>query len=169
VLCGSESIDWQTLVSVQTKLREPVFATGAMTHLVTPGHNLGFWIGGWGPYALYPTYPSDGLGTSSPDLFTMLQKHASKLASDPRDKIYALVGMSKQRSNFPINYSSSVRDVYTNLAQTVIAESQSLDIIYVVMKDKPLNEHGFLLGFQIGVAKRTASNFLLLSTCNGIR
>jgi hypothetical protein len=72
----------------------------------------------------------------------MLQKHASKLASDPRDKIYALVGISKQRSTFPIDYSSSVRDVYMDLARTVITESKSLDIICVVMKDKPLNEHG---------------------------
>jgi len=113
-----------------------------MAHLVTPGHNLRDWIGGWGPYALHPTYPSGGLGTSSPDLFVMLQKHASKLASDPRDKIYALVGISIQRSTFPIDYSSSVRDVYMDLARTVITESQSLDIIYVVKKIEPLNEHG---------------------------
>ncbi|ESZ91929.1 hypothetical protein SBOR_7674 [Sclerotinia borealis F-4128] len=70
-----------------------------------------------------------------PPLFELLLSHKSKKSSDPRDKVYALVGISNSRNYFgQINYSLSVRHVYTHTARHIIHHSQRLDIICVNQK-----------------------------------
>ncbi|TVY73385.1 Heterokaryon incompatibility protein 6 OR allele [Lachnellula suecica] len=69
--------------------------------------------------------------SSFPDLFTALSEHQFKRASDPRDQVYALVGLTTAREDarFEINYSKSVGQVYIDVVKYIIISSKRLDII----------------------------------------
>lgn len=131
VLCRSQSIEWQILADVQDILVTPsidgLFSNKFSRHPVIRGY-----LHWWGPHTLRPTYPHHT--TLFPDTLAMLLYHSEKLASSPRDKIYALVEISSMRSTFPIDYSSSARAAYTNLVSCLVTSSQSLDVICVLPK-----------------------------------
>jgi hypothetical protein len=77
-------------------------------------------------------------------LLRQLSEHRDCLASDGRDKIYALLGLwvpvdavsagsqiaRSQRAAPTVNYSRSVEDVYVNFATWIISETQSLDLLH---------------------------------------
>ncbi|KAJ8058806.1 hypothetical protein OCU04_011794 [Sclerotinia nivalis] len=70
-----------------------------------------------------------------PPLFELLLSHKSKKSSDPKDKVYALIGISNSRKSFGrFDYSLSVRQVYTHTARHIIHDSRRLDIICVDQK-----------------------------------
>jgi hypothetical protein len=71
------------------------------------------------------------LSSGDPDINALLSTVWTKKASDPRDKIYALLGLSSARndSRFVINDSASVRQVYINLVRYILVSSIRLDII----------------------------------------
>ncbi|KIM93997.1 hypothetical protein OIDMADRAFT_149627 [Oidiodendron maius Zn] len=50
-------------------------------------------------------------------------------ASDPRDKVYAALGVSGEEALMAPNYSLSVQDVYVQLARTYIERYQNLDLL----------------------------------------
>jgi hypothetical protein len=56
---------------------------------------------------------------------------ASKFAAtEPRDKVYALLGLfGEEYKDFPIDYSEDVESVYQNLTYTMITKDQSLRIL----------------------------------------
>ncbi|KAF4626362.1 hypothetical protein G7Y89_g11798 [Cudoniella acicularis] len=132
VHCGSESIEWRMIVHVQEMLNKGHRELLADIFFESPA--LCIYIAWWGPEALRPTY---GDNIVSHDLFSMLLKHVEKRATDPRDKIYALVGMSSASHTFPIDYSSPVREVYTNLVYSLVNSSQSMDITCALPKLSP--------------------------------
>ncbi|EKD14376.1 hypothetical protein MBM_07606 [Drepanopeziza brunnea f. sp. 'multigermtubi' MB_m1] len=73
---------------------------------------------------------------SAPPLLELLLSHKSKKASDPKDKVFALVGVSDSAHTFGlIDYSLSMRDVYIHTARHIISISQSLDVICVKQLD----------------------------------
>jgi len=61
----------------------------------------------------------------------LLRSYWNQVCTDPRDKIYALLGVSLPYPHleFPITYATSVLDVYKNFAQHEIAGSGTLDIL----------------------------------------
>ncbi|TVY16059.1 hypothetical protein LARI1_G003817 [Lachnellula arida] len=68
-----------------------------------------------------------------PDIYTLLSVFWQKAATNPRDKVYALIGLSTARDDeaFSIDYSLSVREVYINLVK-YLATSRKLDVIVSV-------------------------------------
>lgn len=64
------------------------------------------------------------------ELASMILQHRDKEALDPRDKIFALVGIALplQDPGF-VDYSRSVRDVYMDIVRVVVTQSRSLDIL----------------------------------------
>ncbi|KAE9380715.1 HET-domain-containing protein [Stipitochalara longipes BDJ] len=64
-------------------------------------------------------------------ILALLSRYPQQLCADPRDKIYALLGVSVLYPNleFPITYTIPVLDVYKNFARYVIAGSKSLNIL----------------------------------------
>jgi hypothetical protein len=75
---------------------------------------------------------TDGAQTRQP-LLELLDLHKSALCTDPRDRIYALIGLSYlENSDHPglkINYTKSISQVYRGAVQAVIEETGELDII----------------------------------------
>ncbi|RYP19168.1 hypothetical protein DL765_003483 [Monosporascus sp. GIB2] len=60
-----------------------------------------------------------------------LVKCRRKLASDPRDKVFGLLGFlpSEIRSRVPIDYNASVKEVYTNVVDFCLHATRRLDVI----------------------------------------
>jgi hypothetical protein len=131
VYCGSYTIPWQNLVSVQKMLSENYDAQLGVIFRDHPA--MRGYITWHGPHALRLVYGD--LPADSPDLFEIVLKHASKQASDPRDKIYAFVGILKQNETHLIDYSSPVRDVYMNFVYHTVLQSRSLDILCALRRD----------------------------------
>ena len=66
-----------------------------------------------------------------PGLFEVLNFFRFHSATDPRDMVYAIVGLTKARddSRMPIDYSQSVREVYINAVDYVLSRDRKLDVI----------------------------------------
>ena len=69
------------------------------------------------------------------DLVSLLQSHRLTGASDLRDKVYALIGLStlieSETHRIIPDYSLSTEAVYTEVAKAIISKSPSLDILGV--------------------------------------
>ncbi|KAL2062121.1 hypothetical protein VTL71DRAFT_6387 [Oculimacula yallundae] len=73
---------------------------------------------------------------TAPPLLELLLSHKSKKSTDPKDKVYALIGVSDSVNTFgTIDYSQSMREVYTHTAQHIITTSRRLDVICVKQHD----------------------------------
>ena len=59
----------------------------------------------------------------------MLSRFRKLLASDPRDKIYALLGLAKNTLGIKPDYGKSVSEVYTDFSRSYINHSRNLDLL----------------------------------------
>lgn len=128
VYCGGEKISWSALSSVggilaqqKAQLWSMLYRSPSSIHTLLRG----------GPRSLQLSRFSH-CPSSLPPLLELLLSHKSKLSTDPRDKVYALVGISSSKNNFgDINYSRSIRETYIHTARHIISTSKKLDIICV--------------------------------------
>lgn len=60
-----------------------------------------------------------------------LLHYRSKLCADPRDRVYGILGVlsAHERSHFPIDYSVSTIEIYTNVVDYILTTTYSLDVI----------------------------------------
>lgn len=56
------------------------------------------------------------------DLLLLLRMTGSFLATDPRDKVFAVLGLASNVQNFPVSYSVSLRKVYVDTAWHLLKE-----------------------------------------------
>ena len=79
----------------------------------------------------FPTPPE-----TQPSLLDLLYTHMSKHSTDPRDKIYALIGISNSLDTFgPIDYKRSIIDTFTYTARYIISTTGNLDIICICQNE----------------------------------
>jgi hypothetical protein len=136
IYCGDETIPWTTLdnvcdilKTVDPQLRSLFYARPSYIRTLTHG----------GPRALQLSRYS--LHLTAPPLQELLLSHKSKKSTDPKDKVYALVGISSSKHTFgTIDYSLSIREIYTHTARHIISTSQKLDVICVKQHD--LGQYG---------------------------
>lgn len=72
------------------------------------------------------------LGNSPQDLLKLLLYHSNRSATDPRDKIYALLGLLCEPPNLKVDYCSSVAQVYTDVARCIMGSSGKLDVLTAI-------------------------------------
>ena len=63
------------------------------------------------------------------ELTALLGEYRSTLASDPRDKIYAALGISRNEEKIEPDYSFAVEDVYVQAAKRSIETTQSFRVL----------------------------------------
>jgi hypothetical protein len=130
IYCGPESISWKDLSAVGGILQY------AKDHLA----DIMFHDKPDSIYKLLSSGPRslklpEHSGTKQPRLLDLLLAHRSKYSSDPRDKVFGLIGISDARDTFTIDYSWSTRDVYIYAAKHVITATRNLNVICVKMHD----------------------------------
>ncbi|KAI3343432.1 heterokaryon incompatibility protein-domain-containing protein [Ustulina deusta] len=64
-------------------------------------------------------------------LLNIMRAYRRKLASDPRDKIFGILGVLPEdvRKEFLVDYSLSIKEVYTNVADFLLSTTNCLDVI----------------------------------------
>lgn len=122
VLCGKRSMDWTA------------FALGAKI-LSVCGKEQQLWPSGQLPFTAEISLLHIGSTLSrlswleSLSLAELMYYAANYDATDPRDKLYALLGCSKKPMvyNFPVDYSLTLAEVNRQIAPLLFRESGSLD------------------------------------------
>jgi hypothetical protein len=68
------------------------------------------------------------------DILTVLRKSRNCSSSDPRDKVFAVLGLAHQRyqTALPVDYSLTFEEVFMRLAIHLIEEEKSLDVLKYV-------------------------------------
>lgn len=135
VHCGDSSIHWTKILRVQEKLSTEY---GGILHHLSTFHptlrDFSTAIKFRGPSSLVVnrSYPSNPQNPATvPSLFEALLMHRLKHSTDPRDKIYALVGLTTARADqgFQIDYSFSTRKVYISTGSYILKDSNTLDFL----------------------------------------
>jgi hypothetical protein len=74
-------------------------------------------------------------------LRSLLEMSHSFQATNPRDKIYAVLGLASDRAAIDVNvdYNCSVESLYTRVATSIMTTSSSLDILYCNFGNKRRN------------------------------
>jgi hypothetical protein len=124
---GSASMRWEDFVAVQEILRDvhhrDLLSAGGWLDLAS------FFRRGEPRKLTLPCPETDS--AVAPDLFKALLSFRGRNATDPRDMVYALVGLTSARDDplMVMEYSQSVRQVYINVVDYVLSRFQNLDII----------------------------------------
>jgi hypothetical protein len=136
VCCGSESMSWSSLLDignvlekVRESLRDIVYEDQLAAHFT-------FMSGGPTILKLTTSSIAPFLDTKAPALSNLLSTHMSKGSTDPRDKVYGLVGISSDRPSFGrIDYERSPRARFIYTARHIIVKTQKLNIICLQQND----------------------------------
>lgn len=97
--------------------------------------------------ALYTSKSEQETGTPLP-LVNELQRHRRRIATDPRDKIFALLGLASDVGTGPgcldirVDYCSSTKDLYRDTAMKILIRDQNLDIVALAGKHVTHNVQG---------------------------
>jgi hypothetical protein len=133
VQCGVSSVLWTELVRAVTLLY-------ALNHLTEEGENF------LRIQAIEATRLSVINGNEMP-LLPLLISYRSFQATDPKDKIYALYGVANRvdmhKLSLVPNYALSTAEAYSQLATTILRNSNNLDILSVprIAKDSAISTH----------------------------
>jgi hypothetical protein len=62
-------------------------------------------------------------------LFTILEQFAGMDCSNPRDRVYGVLGLCLQKDNFPIDYAVSIEVIFLETARTILNLDNSLEVL----------------------------------------
>ncbi|KAM5349203.1 hypothetical protein ACJ41O_009026 [Fusarium nematophilum] len=136
VLCGNSAHPWEVYLEASELLRACKEDLTRGFHLEQGRQALSKnWVTysaclvDLGPSTLRSLHSLHTAGEA--DLFSCLLLCADKSCRDPRDKLYALLGILSEsdRSQFHVNYKLDPRDVYIDIVDYVISKTDRLDII----------------------------------------
>jgi hypothetical protein len=129
VHCGSDSISWSDILKATEILTQQLVSlslsagpdTAKVETLLFRGPSSLIKLQTAAHGEDNPTFSLEGL----------LMNHDNRQATDPRDRVYALVGISTAREDpdFVLDYSRSVQEVYISAVKHVLSFSGSLGII----------------------------------------
>ena len=136
VYCGAESMSWsrllflsETLDKVLARARDEDYQDdSAIVFLMMRG----------GPGILKATASSivSFSETQPQPLLDLLCAHMIKGSTDPRDKVYGLLGISADNSYFgKISYECSTRATFLHTARYIISTTQKLNVICIKQND----------------------------------
>jgi hypothetical protein len=139
--CGEYSMPWNQMIAVQNALidrfldtldeaRQPIWAPPEFSkHLWHLRHVVEF----RGPKSLLFDRSESAAISRQINLFEGLMMHRLKKATDPRDKIYAMVGLTTaaRDSQFVIDYKIPAEQVFINTVDYLLRKYESLDIILI--------------------------------------
>ncbi|KAJ3532662.1 hypothetical protein NM208_g8335 [Fusarium decemcellulare] len=136
IFCGNSAHPWQMYLEASKLLRACKVDLMRGFHLEQGRQALSKrWVTyvdclvSFGPSTLQSLHSLHQAGRA--DLFSCLLLCAGKLCRDPRDKLYALLGILSEndRSQFKVNYKLDPRHVYTDIVDYVITKTGNLDVI----------------------------------------
>lgn len=75
------------------------------------------------------------------DLITLLEQSHPFRASDPRDKVYALLGLAADRGEIglPVDYTCTAEQLYINVASAILGNRPEIEFLYNNLERKSLS------------------------------
>ncbi|KAF7534369.1 hypothetical protein G7054_g6267 [Neopestalotiopsis clavispora] len=127
VYCGSGKISWQVLLKASSLLHYYQSDLSAYFARISPDHHIQA-LSDAGPRSLLDRREvHDG----EEALLDVLIRCRRKFSEKPQDKVFGLLGVLPKsvRKNFPVDYSDSVKEVFTDVVEFLISATGSLDVI----------------------------------------
>ncbi|RDL36775.1 uncharacterized protein BP5553_06127 [Venustampulla echinocandica] len=134
IVCGEDKISCTHLIAIQKLLevfksdlkqlipKDPIFRdTKRWTDTGPRNMTAGF----------------ENVLSDPPPLVDTIITHQNKDASDARDKIYALIGLTNARDSFEIDYDKSIREVYMDVVKYAHDTTGRLDIVFERPREAP--------------------------------
>ncbi|KAF4630895.1 hypothetical protein G7Y89_g7230 [Cudoniella acicularis] len=138
VYCGPCALPWSTYVMVSQAFRtHRRHLIHAFLDVPTPtevesssGASWDAVLGCRGPGG-FSSVDRQFYSAGATGLVNALIYHRGKFCSDPRDKVYGILGIlsPEQRAQFPVEYSTSTREVYIDVVDYYITSTKRLDIL----------------------------------------
>lgn len=147
VYCGQEMLPWEAFQTASDVFRKNRDVLDRSFH---PGYSNRFYKARFGSYTQVLLHEGpgslDGVGTRTKfidgdnpsdrmvfqDLLEVMQTCRRKLSSDPRDKVFGILGvlLEEASNKIKVDYSIPVKDVYTNIFRAIVEKTKSLDILF---------------------------------------
>jgi len=138
VYCGSGSVSWtvfRTAAEVFWRYKSQIdyYFPGGIIHSEQRNTATQFTYSQVLVYHGPSSIPSDesfeGLGEEA--LLEVLRSCRSKLTSDPKDKLYGILGLLEEeiRNEFPADYDLSIKEVYVRAFDYLICTTERLDVL----------------------------------------
>ncbi len=162
ICCGNEEIDWGVLITAillmgfHNRFQGSASPNRPQQLDLTNYHQV---------LEVFHAHQKFVLGEDI-DIFYLLYTCWHRKATDPRDKIYAYLGLVREL-DVEIDYSLSVSQVYTRFAKSVILSFRSVDILCqsVGRKVSTASHHGCQIGqWRVSKTSLVVSNIWLLVT-----
>jgi len=134
VYCGVSSLPWDICLTASDLLREyyqylilAFLYFQGIAGISASGRTCPGQLSCGGPAGLHDLREDGGPA----GLLDVLLYHQEKSCSEPRDRVYGLLGIlsEQERGQFPVDYSRRVRDIYIDVVDYLLASTQRLDII----------------------------------------
>lgn len=146
VHCGPAALPWKAFQIASDVFRQHRDVLERSFH---PGYSNNFYQARFGSYTQVLVHEGpgslDGFGTPAKftendglsdrevfqDLLAVMRICRRKLSSDPKDKVFGILGVLDERirNEIKVDYAIPVKDVYINVFRTVVEKTQSLDIL----------------------------------------
>lgn len=146
VHCGSTTLPWKAFEDACEVFRT---SRDVLDRIFHPGYSNRFYQARFGSYPQVLVYGGpgslQGIGTADKfrdgddlpdhlafqDLLNVMRSCRPKHSSEPRDKVFGVLGvlLEKVRDGIKVNYSIPIKDVYINVFRTVVEKTNSLDIL----------------------------------------
>jgi hypothetical protein len=124
IQCGGYNFNWTLIENF-----------GKVAHITYEGwYDLAKQIAGWHQSRILVDYRYRTRKGPLPTLVEFLHSARYFHASDVRDKLYALLGISSQTYGVTPNYELSVPEVFTKFARDIIVQTGTLDILSQVQR-----------------------------------
>jgi hypothetical protein len=134
VYCGTSSLPWDICLIASDVLRRYypylIFAflyVNGIAAISASGRTCPGQLACGGPAVLHDLREDGGPA----GLLDVLLYHQEKSCREPRDRVYGLLGIlsPSERSQFPVDYSRPVREVYIDVVDYLLTTTRSLDVI----------------------------------------
>ncbi|CAJ2508758.1 Uu.00g137840.m01.CDS01 [Anthostomella pinea] len=129
MLCGTHELSWESILSSATWL-------ASMCYKLTPLNLRPITVAALRSLKLFSELNQLGVPW---DLTTLLNKTRRFEASEPRDRVYSLIGLTEEAGETSVlptalraNYDKPVRDVFRNITRYIIMSSRNLSILTLI-------------------------------------
>ncbi|KAK2038485.1 hypothetical protein LZ31DRAFT_608540, partial [Colletotrichum somersetense] len=135
--CGSLSAKWSALRTLDDVTGDPTWWQYPETHKT--------WITGLRKAVFRISQFFIGLPEANRTIVNVLYPTSTLLSTDPRDKLFALMGVSNMSSLLKADYSKSTRDIYMDFTRRLIRRERNLEVLLTAGPWNPYN------GLDIGL------------------
>ena len=136
VCCGRDQIPWSILTNLLHLLDTQTHASQLLTRRRQASDSISF-------LRTLRAFASDTSESRSQDLLTVIKAFSEQLSTDPRDRVFAVLGFVKDFKGVSLvpNYALDVKDVFLDLASQCLKNGYGLEVLhYANMTDDESNK-----------------------------